>query len=146
MRTSLMKIYRFAFRNFLLLTFIWIMAFQINAQDRVPELPDSLLKALNKGLAKDLTVHLQESINLEILSQAGVYGKLQSEEILDDFFRKHRVDQFILQRNGQTGSSNNLFTIGELVCGSDRFRVYFVRSKEGAKYLIHSLSITAIKK
>jgi hypothetical protein len=137
---------KLSLRNLFFLIFICFITIQTQAQEKSFELADSLLKALNQGLAKDLTLHLQESINLEILSQSGVYGKLQSEKMLEDFFQKHKVDQFILQRNGQTGSSDNLFTIGELVCGTDHFRVYFVRSKEGSKYLIHSLSITAIKK
>jgi hypothetical protein len=139
-------LHKLSFRNLLFLTFICFITIQTQAQEKSFELPDSLIKALNHGLSNDIALHLQESINLEILSQSGVYGKLQSEKMLEDFFQKHKVDQFVLQRNGETGTSDNLFTIGELICGSDHFRVYFVRSKEGTKYLIHSLSITAIKK
>lgn len=134
------------FRNFLFCTIICFISIQAQSQEKLPEMNDSLIEALSKGIAKDLTLHFQESINLELLSQSGVFSKLQSEKMLDDFFLKHKVDLFNLQKDGQTGSSNNLFTIGELVCGSDYFRVYIVRSKVGTKYLIHSLSITAIKK
>ncbi|MFZ4464549.1 MAG: DUF4783 domain-containing protein [Bacteroidales bacterium] len=102
--------------------------------------------AFEKGNAKLLANSFQQSINLDLLSQSGTYNSDQAENLLNDFFKKYAVESFRIQKSGETGSLTDLFTIGELVCGSDRFRVYFVRSKEGAKYLIHSLSITAIKK
>jgi hypothetical protein len=115
-------------------------------QEKLPADIEVIRGLFENGEASHIADFFQSSISLELLSQSGTYNKEQAENILEDFFLKNKVDGFKIQKNGETGSLADVYTIGELVCGSNHFRVYFVRSKEGSKYLIHSLSITAIKK
>lgn len=106
--------------------------------------PELLEKGFRKGSAPEIAVFFRESLSVELPNQTGVYSKLQAEKMLHEFFLKNTVDGFTIRRSGNTGSTGNFFTIGELVCGSVRYRVYVVTINIKDKNFIHSLSITKI--
>lgn len=116
----------------------------LSAQELQIDFPASLRVGFEKGDATKIASSFQESLSFELPQQTGIYSKFQAEELLADFFKKNPTDTFVVQRNGKTGSAENVFTIGELVSGQLHFRVYMVRSIINNQYLIHSLSITKI--
>lgn len=135
----------FNFVSFLIVFLLWtLVPKQTRAQVSVESIPDKLKSGLEQGNAHEISNFFHESLTFELLNQAGVFSKIQAEKLLLEFFQKNKVDSISIQRNGKTGSADNIFTICELVCGTIHYRVYFVRSKKIEDYLIHSLSITKI--
>jgi len=126
-----------------LLVFVLIVN-DLHAQETQLTIPDPLKVGFETGDAAAISVYLRESLEVELLNQAGMFSRVQTEKLLHDFFVKNKVDRFTVQRTGNTGSAGNLFTICEIISGQHTFRVYFVRSKINSTYLIHSLSVTKI--
>lgn len=139
------KIFRFQHFICVSIFFISFLSFEtVKAQENDLTLPESLINGFEKGDATIVAGFFRESLSLELQNQNGVFSKTQAEKLLQEFFLKNKVESFTVLQNGNTGSAENIFAIGELVSGPIRYRVYLVRSKLNNQYLIHSLSITKI--
>ncbi|MBN2664474.1 MAG: DUF4783 domain-containing protein [Bacteroidales bacterium] len=68
---------------------------------------NGIFEALEQGNANELSFYFNQSINLTILDQTGLYGKKQAEIILANFFSKNKISSFeIIQLKDQINFSS----------------------------------------
>lgn len=84
---------------------------------------NGIFEALEQGNANELSFYFNQSINLTILDQTGLYGKKQAEIILNNFFLENKISNFeIVQQKDQVNFSS-------VICN---FNTYSEKS-----YIIH---------
>lgn len=114
-----------------------VMLFMISGLQA--QIPDSIVIGLKSGNAKTLAQHLNQNVELVILERENVCSKAQAEQILKDFFSKHKPSAFrVIHQGGKEGAR---YAIGNLEAGNGSYRVYFLLKQKGSKPLIHQLRI-----
>jgi hypothetical protein len=104
------------------------------------DIPVKIFKALEIGNVENLSQYFNESIELILMDNEGIYSKQQASQILKDFFKKHRPTEFTVLHQG--GTENSKYAIGKLVTNRGTFRVHFlVKVNKDGKPLIHQLRI-----
>lgn len=101
--------------------------------------PAELSLSFKTGDIEKLSEYLNNTVELVILDKEDFYTKKVAENILRDFFNKHRVLDFIVKHQGGKNDAN--FAIGDLRTADGSFRVYFLMKKVDSKPLIHQLRI-----
>jgi len=102
-------------------------------------IPADLSLAFKTGDVDKLSEYLNNTVELVILDNEDFYNRKVAENILRDFFSKHRVREFIIKHQGGKNDAN--FAIGDLRTDDGSFRVYFLMKKVDSLPLIHQLRI-----
>src|ERR1035437_2080561 len=76
------------------------------------EVPSEIISALNNGDASQLSNYLNSNVELFIENKNDVFSKPQATQIIADFFRKNRVNNFQLLHKGNKDAAS--FVIGTL--------------------------------
>lgn len=117
-------------KQFLLaLLFFPALAF---AQDGMPQ----ITKALNSGDADALGAYFDESIELSILDEEGIYNKAQALQKVRRFLSQNAVTSFVEVHQGVSRSSDSKYVIGNIVTSSGTYRVYLYLSNINGKMII----------
>lgn len=103
------------------------------------DIPVKIFKAIEVGNVENLNEYFNESIELILPSNEGIYSKSQATQILKDFYHKHRPESFNVLHQG--GSENAKYAIGNLITDNGEFRVHFLVKMKNGKPLIHQLRI-----
>lgn len=103
------------------------------------DIPEKIFKAIEFGNVENLCNYFNESIELILISEEGIYSKSQAKQILKDFYHKYKPKSFKVLHQG--GSEESKYAIGTLQTSKGKLRVHFlVKMKEGNP-LIHQLRI-----
>jgi hypothetical protein len=102
-------------------------------------IPEGIILAFKAGNAAELAKHFNANVELVILENEDVYSKTQAEQIMRDFFAKHRPASFKIIFEG--GKETSRYAIGSLSTSSGNFRVYFLIKNQDGIPLIHQLRI-----
>ena len=109
----------------LILLFIPVFAF---AQNGMPQ----ITKALNGGDADALGAYFDESIELSILDEEGIYNKAQALQKVRRFLSQNKVNSFAEVHQGASRSSDSQYVIGNIVTTGGTYRVYlYLNNKDG---------------
>lgn len=81
-------------------------------------------ETIGKGNYLLLSRHFDETIEINLLGQEGIYSKIQAEQILRTFFENHKPVSFEIIHRGERGHSQYL--IGLMNSRYERFRVYLL--------------------
>jgi len=103
------------------------------------EIPSQIVSSLSTGNSTELAQYFNNNIELTLFEKESIYSKTQAEMILRDFFSKHKPTQFKVLHQG--GKENSKYAIGDLICGSESYRVTILIKTEEDKSLIHQLRI-----
>ncbi|MCL3779775.1 DUF4783 domain-containing protein [Prolixibacteraceae bacterium JC049] len=103
------------------------------------QIPDEITLSLKAGDAKTLAKYFNTNIELVIEKDEDVYSKSQAEQLIRNFFKKHKPKRFELIHNGNKGQS--YYVIGKLETSTGMFRVNMLIKKQGRKTFIHQLEI-----
>ncbi len=103
------------------------------------QLPNDIVAAFEKGNASKLSSYFNPTIELIIIDSEEIYSKAQAEIILSDFFSKNKPSKFSLLHNG--GKDSSQYAIGQLVCGTKKYRVTLYLKQISGKTHIHQLRI-----
>jgi hypothetical protein len=103
------------------------------------DIPAQVINAFSTGNASLLSQNFNNTIELTLFDKEEIYSKTQAEMILRDFFSKHKPSQFKIIHQG--GKENSKYAIGNLICGSESFRITFLLKSEGSVLFIHQLRI-----
>jgi hypothetical protein len=105
----------------------------------VTDVPSGIFTAFKTGNSKALASYFNSSIELVILDKEDVYSKTQAEQIVKEFFAKHKPLGFTkLHEGGKDGAK---YVIGNLKTSNGTYRVYFLLKNRGGKQYIHQLRI-----
>lgn len=91
-----------------------------------------IVSAFKAGNATRIAGYFAENVDLSILETENLYSKSQAEQILKNFFIKHKPSEFTIVHKGKSGQSE--YFIGELTCNDAIFRVTLnSKADEGSK-------------
>jgi|SRR5690606_30910443 len=94
-----------------------------------PEL-DNVSKALHLGDVTNIARYFENLVEVSISNEQSTYSKTQAERVLDNFFTKNKVRDFVVKHKGNSESSNLLFLIGDLSTDKGEYRVYLMFKKK----------------
>lgn len=97
-------------------------------------------KALSSGDAELLGSQFNETVDLTILDDEGVYSNTQAKQILKEFFSSHPVVGYKVVHVGNA-KDGSAYEIGKLSTKTKVYRTYFVLKGEGKKQKIHQFRI-----
>lgn len=115
----------------LMLVLLLIPAFAF-AQNGMPQ----ITKALNSGDADALGIYFDESIELSILDEEGIYNKAQALQKVRRFLSQNKVNSFSEVHQGASRSSDSQYVIGNIVTTAGTYRVYLYLSNKNGDMII----------
>jgi len=95
-----------------------------------------ITEALNSGDADALGTYFDESIELSILDEEGIYSKAQALQKVRRFLSHNAVTSFAEVHQGASRSSDSKYVIGNIVTSSGTYRVYLYISNINGKMII----------
>src|SRR5688572_2217602 len=107
-------------------------------QQQQPSYEAIMVAAFKAGNATKIASYFAENVDLSILETENLYSRSQAEQILKNFFTKHKPSEFTIVHKGKSGQSE--YFIGELTCTDAIFRVT-LNSKSGDAKEITALTI-----
>jgi len=105
----------------------------INAQDKdsFSTFSEKINKALNIGNTETIAKYFSASVDLSVLDKEGIYSSTQTQNILKDFFVKHKPAKFVMLH--YSGKGDSRYYIGTLTTNTGDYRVFYVL-KNSVKY------------
>jgi len=119
------------FKLFLLFSSLFCLI-QIN-EAQTSEVPADIITALNEGNSGQISIKLNNNVELVIDSKNDVFSKQQASGIIADFFKKNHVISFQLLHKGNKDAAS--FVIGTLKTVNGNFRVYVLTRKNEIQQL-----------
>jgi hypothetical protein len=125
-----------------MLTALLLMIFEVRsiAQDNSPNTISEITQAFKQANENKLAVYFNSTIDLEIPGTDGTYSKTQSKVIMHDFFKKFKVNSFVLNHEGSSNDGSK-YMIGTYKSGKKELRLYILMKNKGGKLLIHQLQL-----
>lgn len=103
------------------------------------EVVDQIKEAIKTGSAKELSKHLNQTIDVTIDGKLQSYSKAQAEFVLRDFFKTHPPTGFSIIHQGSS-KGGQPYAIGDYLTGSDKYRVWMKIKIAGNDQLIQEIS------
>ena len=99
----------------------------------------SITKAISNGDAENLGQFFDQSVEIAVLDEEDVYSKAQAIQIVKDFFSQNPPRSFSQVHKGVSAGKDSQYCIGNLVTGSNTYRVYIYMKTEGSRQIIQEL-------
>ena len=121
------------FTIFCLLVWASVSAFaQTDAISQVKE-------AIKAGSAKELSKHLNQTVDVTLEGNVQTYSKAQAEFVFRDFFKQHAPNEFNIIHQGSS-KGGQPFAIGQYKSGADVYRVFMKIKTVSNDQLVHEIS------
>ena len=128
-------------RTVAILTLIlWGFYEKAPAQNESQNIIMEITKAFKQADENKLAVFFNSTIDLEIPGTDGTYSKTQSVVIMHDFFKKFKVDSFVLNHDGSSNDGSK-YMIGTYKTEGKELRLYILMKNKDGKLLIHQLQL-----
>jgi hypothetical protein len=101
---------------------------------------DDILIALKAGNSKEMTRSFNNSVELTLLDNEGIYSKQQAEQMLKNFFAKNPPKSVTLQHKGASGQGAQ-YAIATYEAATGKFRAYMFLKDTGNGLLVHEFRI-----
>ena len=106
-------------RNFILfLFFIFVQLCMAQSKTEIG-------KFLESSNYIELVKHFNNSVEISILDNAGVYDHNQAGVMLSNFFKEHPPEKYFVKHQGGD-ASKKFYEIGKLLSSKNNFRIYFL--------------------
>lgn len=105
-----------------------------------PVISNELSNALKTGNSNRVAAFFENSVDLSIPNNEGVYSKMQAQLILKTFFLKNKPSDFTVVHNGNS-KNNSFYSIGNLKTNTGTFRVYILYKETDGKTIVLELKI-----
>jgi len=89
---------------------------------------DSIGKLIIANNAQELCNFVDENIDITIIDEDQTYSKHQAKRVLEEFFKKHTVQNFEILHKGSSGN-NSEFAIAYIETPKTSFRAYILINK-----------------
>lgn len=100
-----------------------------------------ITKALSAGDIETLGNYFDESIELSILEEEGIYNKAQALQKVRRFLTQNKVSSFAEVHQGATRSTASQYVIGNLSTSGGTYRVYLYLTNSGGKMIIQEFRL-----
>ena len=98
-----------------------------------------ITSALNAGDIETLGSYFDESMELSILEEEGIYNKGQALQKVKRFLSSNTVNSFTEVHQGASRSSDSQYVIGDLQTSGGTYRVYLFLTNSNGKMIIQEL-------
>jgi hypothetical protein len=102
-------------------------------------IPESLVKAFEKGDHKSISIYFNDNIEMQIIDQVHITSKNQASRILQSFFKDHPPLSFKVNYEGNKQDSK--YGMGTLATKKGTFQVNFYFMEGKKEKIIYYLSI-----
>lgn len=103
------------------------------------DIPDHINTALKSGDTAALKKYMNSTVELVILDKENIYSKIQAEQVLKQFFNKHKPLVFHVLHHGS--NDNSQYYIGSLKTEKETYRIYYLLKTKDKQTLIYQLRI-----
>ncbi len=104
---------------------------------------DAVIGALRSGSANDLSIYLDDKVELTTPDQSDSYSKAQAVLILKDFFNNNDVKSFEVKHKGDSGGGQ--FCVGTLQTRSGNFRTTVFMKLKNNKEVVKEIRFQSIE-
>ena len=104
---------------------------------------DAVIMALRSGSANDLSIYLDDKVELTMPDQSDSYSKAQAVLILKDFFNNNDVKSFEVKHKGDGGGGQ--FCVGTLQTRSGNFRTTVFMKVKNNKEVVKEIRFQSIE-
>jgi len=125
-------------KRFITLLIMTLLFFVVRSQDN-SEVLAPVIQAISSADAKNLAVHFNNTVGLNLPGQENTFSASQGEMIMKDFFKKSPPDSFSLIRDGNLDDTS-VFAICSYLSGDLQYQVYVYLKKENSGYRIQKLN------
>lgn len=140
---NIFRILHTVMRRTILVFLITIMPF-IRLYAQQPDIVDHMALNFKNGNAKEIAKNFAPTLELIVINEEDVYSKAQAEQILGDFFNRHKpFKSSILYNIGKTAV--NRFAVIVLYTNNGDYRISITMKKGGTSYVITELRIEPAK-
>lgn len=101
---------------------------------------DDILNAMKAGNSRELTASFNNSVELTLLENEGIYSKQQAEQMLKNFFAKNPPKSVSIQHKGASGQGAQ-YAIATYEAATGKFRAYMFLKDTGNGLLVHEFRI-----
>lgn len=101
---------------------------------------DDILNAMKAGNSKEMTRSFNNSVELTLLENEGIYSKQQAEQMLRNFFVKNPPKSVSLQHKGASGQGAQ-YAIATYEAATGKYRAYMFMKDTGNGLLVHEFRI-----
>ncbi|MFY8020714.1 MAG: DUF4783 domain-containing protein [Bacteroidia bacterium] len=101
---------------------------------------DDIMNAMRAGNAKELASSFNNSVELTLLENEGIYSKQQAEQMLKNFFAKNPPKSVSIQHKGASGQGAQ-YAIATYEAATGKFRAYMFLKDTGNGLLVHEFRI-----
>ena len=98
-----------------------------------------ITQALHSGDIETLGSYFDESMELSILEEEGIYNKGQALQKVKRFLSNNTVNSFTEVHQGASRSSDSQYVIGDLKTSGGTYRVYLFLTNSNGKMIIQEL-------
>ncbi|MFA0961591.1 DUF4783 domain-containing protein [Roseivirga sp. BDSF3-8] len=113
-------------RTILMLIFAaWAFPMQLQAQS---EVMNDIRAAIKSGSSKELSLYLNDVVELYFYGEMSSYSRTQAEYVLKDFFKENPPRNFIYKHQGSS-KDGQLYAIGEYTYDNGTYSI-LLRIKE----------------
>jgi len=89
---------------------------------------DSIGKLIIANNAQELCKFIDENVDITIIDEDQTYSKYQAKLVLEEFFKKYRIQNFEILHKGNSGN-NSEFAIAHFNSDKTSFRAYILVNK-----------------
>ncbi len=108
-------------------------------EQNTPSFENVMITAFKTGNATTIASYFSANVDMSIEEKENLYSNKQGEQVLKNFFLKHKPSDFSIIHKGKSGQTEYL--IGELTTPGKVYRVTINTKKVGTKKEITSLTI-----
>ena len=98
---------------------------------------DEVASALRSGNVAQLSLYLDNRVDISLLDKSDTYSKSQAEMIIRDFFITNVVRNFHIKQKGENGGSE--FCIGVLQTRNGDYRTTLFMKQKGDKQFLQEI-------
>ncbi len=97
---------------------ILLSVFSFSIQD----LNNDIAAALKKGNSASVVKHFADKVSIKVLNQEDLLSKAQAQAVIEDFFLKHKVKNYITSHTSII-NGNQQFSTGSLDTSDGKYRI-----------------------
>jgi hypothetical protein len=98
--------------------------------------------AFRAGNASEVSKYFGGRVEVKINQKDDIYSKAQAEQILSDFFNRHKPASFNIIHRGSSQKGAK-YAIGELDTNRGAYRAYFYLKSVNGSYLLQEIRLEA---
>ena len=118
--------------------YILVLALTFSASMVFADSFDDIITALKSSNVKEVSKFFNNTVELTINDNEGVYSKQQAEMMVKNFLANNQPKNVVIQHKGASGQTAK-YAIANYETSQGKFRVYVFMKDNGSGMLVHEM-------